>query len=203
LALTHAYQTVCAQAGITHDQPATWSKPAPLLNSLVAHLHEGASAESGELAGSGYTAAISGGNAINIMDINLASENPWSSAAESLAAFVEAILGERLDAPGSCLVECYQPRWKSGAFTPVISPAGASPGPTLAALWTRSAHANPNSQGLAQVLLQYAYGLYADLFVSQPRSTGSAQLMVSAALTARERGAYVSTGFAWQVLRLV
>ncbi|MCC6190632.1 MAG: ATP-binding protein [Anaerolineales bacterium] len=210
LALTRAYQTICAQAGITPDQPAIWSKPAPLLNSLVANLLEGGSAESGELARVlGYAAALSGGHAINIMDINLASENPWSSAAESLAAFVEAILGERLGAPGfNALVECYQATMEKWGFhASDQSSWGASrPAPTLAALVdTLSAHANPHSQGLAQVLLQYACGLYADLF-NQPTSvnSGSAQLMVFGMRSLRENvERTLAPVFAWQVLRLV
>ena len=210
VALTQAYEAVCSKAGIVPDQPATWSKPAPLLTDLVSALNGGESAAANELGRVlGYSAALGGGHVINIMDINLASENPWSSAAESLAAFVEAILGERLDAPSfNALVECYQATMEKWGFRAddQASWNASRPAPTLAALVdTLSAHANPRSQALAQVLLQYAYGLYADLF-NQPTTVkpGSAQLMVFGMRSLRENvERTLAPVFAWQVLRLV
>jgi hypothetical protein len=209
-ALTHAYQTVCAKDGLLANEPATWSRPAPLLSDLLAALREYNTAETRELARVlGYSEALGGGQVLNIMDINLASENPWSAAAESLAAFVEAILGERLDTPSfNALVECYQTTMEKWGFRDGDR-AGWEAGratPTLAALVdTLTAHANPHSQALAQVLLQYAYGLYADLF-NRPTSVeaGASQLTIFGMRSLRENvERTLAPVFAWQVLRLV
>ncbi len=209
-ALTTAYQAVCSQVGIVSDQPPTWSRPAPLLADLVAFLSGLHTAEANELARVlHYAGALNGGQVLNIMDINLASENPWSSAAESLAAFVEAILGERLDAPSfNALVECYQTTMEKWGFqsSEAASVNQARSTPTLAALVdTLSAHANPRSQALAQVLLQYAYGLYADLF-NQPTTVaaGASPLVVFGMRSLRENvERTLAPVFAWQVLRHV
>lgn len=209
-ALATAYQAACAAAGIRCEDAATWARPAPLVSELLAALREEGTAEAKELARVlSYAGALGGGQALNIMDINLASENPWSAAAESLAAFVEAILGERLDAPAfNVLAECYQTameKWGYAAHDRASWQAGR-PAPTLSALVdTLATHANPRSQALAQVLLQYAYGLYADLF-NQPTSvaTDGAQLVVFGMRSLREDvERSLAPVFAWQVLRLV
>ncbi len=143
------------------------------------------------------------------MDINLASENPWTAAAESLVAFVEAILGQHLDVPSAnALVECYQAtmeKWGFRAGDPG-SWGSARATPTLSALVdTLSARAIPQSQALAQLLHQYAYGLYADLF-NQPTTVqaGASQLVVFGMRSLRENvERSLAPVFAWQVLRLV
>ncbi|MCC7362058.1 MAG: hypothetical protein IT317_21415 [Anaerolineales bacterium] len=209
-ALTQAYQAVFAGAGILPDQPATWAKPAPALAALLSALMDLGTPDAHELARVlRYAEALSGGQVLNIMDLNLASENPWSSAAESLAAFVEAILGERLVAPAfNALVECYQITMEKWGFRADDRANGHSrrSTPTLAALVdTLTAHANPRSQALAQVLLQYAYGLYANLF-NQPTSVevGQAPLVVFGMRSLRENvERTLAPVFAWQVLRLV
>ncbi|MCC6192523.1 MAG: ATP-binding protein [Anaerolineales bacterium] len=209
-ALTQSYQAVCAAAGILPDQPATWSRPVPPLAALVSALAASGTPDAQELARVlRYAEALTGGQVLNIMDLNLASENPWTSAAESLAAFVEAILGEHLDAPAfNALVECYQTTMEKWGFRADDLAHGQArrAAPTLSALVdTLTAHANPRSQALAQVLLQYAYGLYADLF-NQPTTVdvGQAPLVVFGMRSLRENvERTLAPVFAWQVLRLV
>ncbi len=177
---------------------------------VMAQLRERGGPEADEIARVlSYTQALAGGNVLNIMDINPASENPWSAAAESLAAFVEAILGERLEAPTfNALVDAYQAtmrKWGLDPEKPETWPA-AGQGPTLSALVdTLAASPGAQSQSLAHVLQQYAYGLYADLF-SQRTSVDlrSAQCAVFGLRALRENvERSLAPVFAWQVLRLV
>lgn len=207
--LAQVYQATMAHAGIFLDRPETWKRPAPLLSDVLENLPFESDSEACELTRVlSYADALNGGNVMNIMDVSLKSENPWSASAESLAAFVEAILGHRLDSPMfNALVECYQAtmhKWGVRADDPSTWEPDRTP--TLSALVdTLTADRNPHSHELAEVLRQYAYGLYADLFNHQTTvDVGSAQLVVFGMRSLRENvERSLAPVFAWQVLRLV
>jgi type IV secretory pathway VirB4 component len=156
----------------------------------------------------GYTESLGGGQTINIMDLNLRAEDPWRMAAESLAGFIEACRGRALEsAHFNTLVKAYQHtlrKWGVDENDPESWRADRMP--TLAHLAdSLAATPDPHAVALAEVLEQYAHGLYAHLF--NQRTTvdiGSAPLVVFGLRSLRE-GAEpkLIAPVMWQVLRLV
>ncbi len=210
-ALGAAYVAAMTNAGILADDLKTWSRPAPLIDDLIKALIESSQPEAQEVARVlGYASALDGGHGLNIMDINLNSENPWQAAAESLAAFVEAILGHPMDSyTFNALVDAYQvtmEKWGFHADERSSWETQRSRTPTLSHLVdTLAADRKPQSQDLAAVLKQYAYGLYAGLFNTRTTvDLSGSPFVVFGMRSLRENVERTLTPvFAWQVLRLV
>jgi len=208
-ALVSAYDSALAEAGILADQPETWRCEAPEVAEVLAYLRKDSDPAAHEVARVlTYTDAASGGHTLNIMDLNLRSEDPWRSATESLAAFVEAILGEKLDAGlFNALAETYQATLQKWGVTegdpaswhrdrmPVLSDLVA----------TLKASPNPRAHELGEVLSQYAHGLYADLFNHRTNvDISSAPLVVFGLRSLRENVEdTLASVVTWLVLRLI
>lgn len=157
-----------------------------------------------------YALDLDGGFNFNVMEFNLNSEDPWRSAAQSLAAFVEVAQGSPIShGKFNALVDSY---------VEVMTRAGFTPGhqgsweerraytPRLEALVDRlSADRLPESQELARLLKQYARGLYADLFnVASNVDIHKDQFVVFGLRTLRENvEKSLAPVFTWQILRLV
>lgn len=208
--LGQAYRIAMLQAGITLEGRDTWTRPTPPLSSLLKLLRSNTLPEAQELARVlGYAEALDGGQVLNIMDVNLNSENPWHAAAESLAAFVEAVLGHRLDTPAfNALVECYQTTMEKWGFNSADRSTWGDGrrAPTLSALVdTLASNHQHRSHELAAVLQQYAYGLYADLFNKATTvNLSQAQFAIFGMRSLRENvEKSLAPVFAWQVLRQV
>lgn len=207
-ALNRVYREAMAGAGLRDEDPATWRLPAPSLTELGARLAaqpERSVRELGRVLG--YVNALAGGNTINIMEMNLDSETPWASAAESLAAFVEAILGRPLATRQfNALIGGYQATMEKWGFRAEDPATWTKRAPTLSALAaTLGAERAPESHELAEVLEQYAHGLYADLF-NRPTTVdpSGAQFVVFGLRSLREKvERSLAPVFAWQVLRFV
>jgi hypothetical protein len=205
-----AYEAAMVNAGITADRPETWSRPAPPLDEVIRLLDATEHADAPELARVlGYASVLDGGHGLNIMDLNLASEDPWSAAAQSLAAFVEAILGRQMDTHAfNALVEAYRAtmeKWGFHADDHTSWEARKGRTPTLSNLVdTLAADRRPQSQDLAAVLQQFAYGLYAGLFNTQTTiDISQSPFIVFGMRSLRENVERSLTPvFAWQVLRL-
>jgi len=207
--LAQAYSSVMTTAGILPDQPETWERPVPLLKEVVALLQgEPESTDARELGRVlAYTEALDGGHTLNIMDINLNSENPWQASAESLAAFVEALKGEPLDSYGfNALINAYRATMEKWGFKADDPSTWNKQAPTLSALVdTLSMAGDPHSRDLAAALEQYAHGLYADLF-NRPTNVdiGKAQFICFGMRSLRENvERSLAPVFAWLALRLV
>lgn len=168
--LMAAYLQALAGAGIQWDQVETWGQPAPAYADLVRSLREmddptGRAAEIGRVLN--YVVALSGGHKLNIMDMDCNAENPYLNAAQNLASFVEAILGNPLGAAANnALLEAYETTMKKWGFAPDQQPD--HPAPELAELYNTLAAAGDQTSGhLADVLKPYAVGLYKDRFNCQ------------------------------------
>ena len=217
--LTTHYQSVMEAAGIVYSQPETWTQTPPPMTALVESLQgvghpqppsgEELGAEARELGRvlSYVSDSLAGGHQINIMDINLDSDEPWIAAAQSLAAFVEAILGRALSATSfNSLVGCYRITMEKWGFDANDPQTWNHRAPTLSALADVLANdVAPESRELAAVLEQYAHGLYADLFNCETSlDLSQAQLAVFGMRSLRENvEKSLAPVFAWQVLRLV
>lgn len=207
--LSRAYSFVMAGAGIFADQPTTWNCPVPLLKEVVKCLQgQTENPEARELGRVlAYTEALDGGHTLNIMEINLNSENPWQASAESLAAFVEALKSAPLDSFSfNALVNAYRATMEKWGFQADDPTTWTRPAPTLSALVdTLSMAGDPHSRDLAAVLEQYAHGLYADLFNRPTNVTiGNAQFVVFGMRSLRENvERSLAPVFAWLALRQV
>jgi hypothetical protein len=199
-----------ANAGILADRPETWSRLTPPLDDVIGLLDASEHTDAPEMVRVlSYASMLDGGHSLNIMDLNLNSENPWSAAAESLAAFVEAILGRQMDTYAfNALVEAYQAtmeKWGFRANDRTSWEARQGRAPTLSNLVdTLAADRRPQSQDLAAVLQQFAYGLYAGLFNTQTTiDISRSPFVVFGMRSLRENVEKSLTPvFAWQVLRL-
>jgi hypothetical protein len=212
-ALTRAYQSVMAAKGILPADRTTWSKPTPKLMELVAALADRHEAEAREIARLlAYVGALTGGNTINLLDLNLGSETPWQDAVELLWAFMQAIAEvsrEPMTAGAfAALAEAYQSTlaahgWVFGDDGLPIQTGGS---PTLSALHaTLAGRGDAASVGLAQLLGPYARGLYAGQF-NRPTNVDlrSSPLVVFGMKAMREKlDERLADVVAWQVLRLV
>jgi hypothetical protein len=197
-----------AEHGIALHDPATWTRPAPTRAALLDRLRAEAAPEARELARVlSYAGSLSGGHVLNILDLNQSSENPWSAAAEALAAFVEAILGRRLEAAAfNALVAAYQATMEAAGLRADDRATWAQGAPTLADLLEAlEAAPDAHSRELAQVLLPYARGLYADLF-NQPTTVDArtTPFMVFGLRSLRENvERSLASVCVWQILQLV
>ena len=217
--LTTHYQSVMEAAGIIYSQPETWTQTPPPMTALVESLQGvgqpqppsvgelGAEARELGRVLSYVSDSLAGGHQINIMDINLDSDEPWIAAAQSLAAFVEAILGRALSATSfNSLVGCYRITMEKWGFDADVPETWNHRAPTLSALADVLANdLAPESRELAAVLEQYAHGLYKDLFNCETSlDLSQAQLAVFGMRSLRENvEKSLAPVFAWQVLRLV
>lgn len=202
--LLAAYAAALQAGGIDPADARTWGRPQPPLADVVSRVVSAAPEVARVL---GYAVALEGGNVLNIMELNPDSENAWSAAAEQLAAFVEAILNARLDSAAfNALVEAYQQTMTKWGFRRGETVTGQRKAPPLSELVNAlRAGADPQGRELAQVLHQYAYGLYADLFNCESNlKIDSSQLVVFGLRSLRETGERNLTPvFVWQILRLV
>ena len=205
--LADHYYVVMQAAGLRYDDPETWQKEPPTLAALVDSL--AADPDGGELARVlDYTAsALSGGNQINILDINLRSEDPWTAAAQSLAAFAEVVMRRELEPTQfNALIKCFKLTMERWGIREDDESTWTLPKPTLAALADVLANdVSPEAKYLASVFEQYAYGLYSKLFDCQTNvDIGSSQLVVFGIRSLRENvEKSLAPVFVWQVLQLV
>jgi hypothetical protein len=210
--LADHYQQTLAEAGVFFNQPDSWQRELPLLIRLAERLKSDPNGrELGRVLA--YAAdSLAGGHQINILDINLDSDEPWIAAAQSLAAFIEVILSRALQAAEfNALVRCYQTtmeKWGLRADDPQTwkRRAPTLSAPTLSALAdVLASDIAPESRHLAAVLEQYAHGLYSGLFNCQTTvDLRNAQLVVFGMRSLRENvEKSLAPVFAWQVLQLV
>ncbi len=210
-ALASAYESALASAGILADQPGTWRREPPEVAEVLARLQKDANPAAQEVARVlAYTdaAAARSGHTLNVMDLNLRSEDPWRSSTESLAAFVEAILSEKLDAGlFNVLAESYRAtlqKWGVAEGDPASWHRDRMP--VLSDLVaTLKASPNPRAHELGEVLGQYAHGLYADLFNHRTNvDISSAPLVVFGLRSLRENVEdTLASVVTWLVLRLI
>jgi hypothetical protein len=176
---------------------------------VLAHLRQVSRSAAQEVARVlAYADTANGGHTLNIMDLNLRSEDPWRSATESLAAFVEAILGEKLDAGlFNALADTYPAtlqKWGVAEGDPASWHRDRMP--VLSDLVaTLKASPNPRAHELGEVLSQYAHGLYANLFNHRTNvDVSSAPLVVFGLRSLRENVEdTLASVVTWLVLRLI
>jgi len=186
-------------------------QPAITLPALIAELCELNDSQAREVARVlDYAVRLDGGHGLNILDLNLTSEDAWRSAAQSLAAFVEAAQSRSLEAGEyNALTTAYErtlAKWEFTANDRRGWAARSERMPVLANLAeTLAADPAAESQALARTLYQFAFGLYADLFNTRTTvDVSGAQCVVFGLRALRENAEKPLTPvFAWQVLRLV
>ncbi len=167
-ALADAVQAALGDNGIYEDDPETWTRTPPGIGQVLDHLEPGGDAEVFELKRVlAYVDTGGGRHHVNIMDPQFESENPWRSAVESVAAFVEAILGRALESEEfTALVEAYQGTMERWGVTPDDRETWRRERmPLLGDLARTLLEApSPEARKLARAIREYAVGIYSDLF---------------------------------------
>jgi hypothetical protein len=208
LRLAESYGAALEAAGIVPGDRTTYTRTPPALSAigalLAAQPDDAAAREVARVLG--YVERLGGANVLNIMDINLDGDDPWSAGADTLVAFYEALAETRLDAEGrAALLEGYSAtleRWGVQAG----DRATWRRVPTLSALVdVLATQPAPRSREMARVLNEYARGLYADLF-NQPSTVDVRQaqcVVFGVDRLRRTLGDRLAGVFIWQILRVV
>ncbi len=205
-ALLLAYYAELEAAGIDPRDVRTWDRPQPRLADMVKRLARVAPEVARVL---GYAVALEGGNMLNIMELNPDSPDAWSAAAEQLAAFVEALMGQKgsLDnAAFNVLVNAYEQTMTKWGFRRGEPLTARRRAPQLSELVkTLQASPDPLGRDLANLLYQHACGLYADMFNCESNvAIDESQLVVFGLRSLRETSdRNLAPVFIWQILRLV
>jgi hypothetical protein len=206
-ALFAAYQASLHDAGIDRARPDTWSAAPPSLAALIATLRDQGDPGGAEVARVlAYVDGLSGGNVLNILQPDRDSEEPWVMAIETLAAFVESRLGERLDSLNfTALEKSYRALMGRWGFNPDDPATFNRPAPTLADLVDELQEGrDPRGRELAAALYQCGKGIYKDVFSSQTNvDLGSAQLVVFGLRSLTDSEQSLAPVIVWQVFNLV
>jgi hypothetical protein len=213
-ALMAAYDELMNDRGLFADEPDTWARPRPKLIELVNGLRQDSDHDVRELGRVlDYIVQQAAGNVLNIMEINLDSEDPWTAAAQTLVAFVEATMNTRETGQGevlstnefNILLTAYQATLKRFGILADDRSTWGLPAPHLSDLCaTLRSFPEAEASALAGYLQQYTEGIYQELFNSSTSvDLSGAQFVVFGMKSLRENVEHsIAPVFAWQVLRI-